>query len=144
MLPLLLALAAVQPAVATDNHATLLAQSDAIDANFSAVRAKQVQVSYLALADRARALGDAAVANALSAKAAYALVIQGRNDEARLALVAIAHDAASTTATRSFAMQLLAYLNRPGDKLGVGSDAVPGGYHMATHGLVGLSLAAQR
>eukprot|EP01035_Chromulina_nebulosa_P041323 gene41323-55894_t len=86
MLPLLLALAAVQPAVATDNHATLLAQSDAIDANFSAVRAKQVQVSYLALADRARALGDLAVANALSAKAAYALVIQGRNDEAAQAL----------------------------------------------------------
>lgn len=144
MLPLLLALAAVQPAVATDSHAGLLAQSDAIDATFSATRAKQVQASYLTLADRARALGDLAVANALSAKAAYALVIQGRNDEARLLLVAITRDSASTTATLSFATQLLAYLNRPGDKLGVGSDALPGGYHMTTHSPVGLSFAGQR
>ncbi len=144
MLPLLLALATVQPAVATDNHAKLMAQSDEIDANFSALRAKQVQSSYQALADRAGALGDLALANALRAKAAYALVIQGRNDEARLALVAIAHDAASATATRSFAVQLLAYLNRPGDNTRSASDAALGGYHMTTHGLTGLSLAAQR
>lgn len=144
MLPLLLALASVQPAITVDRHAALLAQSDAIDSSFTAERAKHLQAAYLALAERARELGDRAVANALAAKAAYMLSIQGRNDEARLSLIALSRDADSTVATQSFATQLLSYINRPSDDPLADSTAAIGGYHMTTHSPVGLSLSRPR
>lgn len=143
MFPLLLALAAIQPAVATESHAALLAKSAEIDASFDAARAKQSQAAYRALARRARDSGDIALASALTAKAAYALLIQGRNAEARLSLIAVMRDPGSTAATRSFAAQLLAYINRDeGDGVSAKNAAI-GGYHMTTHSPVGLSLTSR-
>lgn len=116
MLTLLFALSlAAQPAVSepgADARPSIVAQADQVDATLTAANFHDAQIAYQSLAQTAGKFGDPQLMNAMLAKAAFAKILQRNDGSARLTLIDIVRNPASTAATRSFANQLLKYINQ--------------------------------
>ena len=141
MLPFILGAGVLQP-IAVQNfpeHTSLTRQAAQIDATTDMPRIGDARASYISLANQARASGDAPLANAPKAKAAYAEVIEGNYAAARMALISVIKDSDSAPPTRMFATSLPAYINQPNRDLDHKSRGAAGtGFVGFAHGINGV------